>query len=262
MSFRVLVAEDENMIRRGIICSLDWVKLGCGPVDGACNGREALERIQSGLYDIVLMDINMPLMSGLDVLEQTYQEYGYVAVLITGYSDFAYAKRAMHYGVLDYLLKPVDIDELYRTVEHACAERARRLDYSRLREERQQRLGEIKVLLPERTDAGSETVNRMIAYIEAHYGEKITLPMLSQQLFYSESFMTRRFKSETGMNFADYLSRYRIQRALAMMQLPNVRLSDVAAACGFGDYKYFNQVFKKYMGCSAKDYLREARGEA
>lgn len=262
MSYRVLIAEDESMIRRGMVCSVDWVKLGCGPVDEASNGREALERIQSGAYDIVLMDINMPLMNGLDVLEQTYRSYPYAAILITGYSDFAYAKRALRYGVLDYLLKPVDIDELQKTVEHACAERARRLDYSRLCEDEQRRSAQGIQLLPEQQDADSAAIQQMIAYIEEHYSEKITLPMLAQELFYSESFMTRHFKSKVGMNFADYLNRYRIQQALSMMQSAGVRLSEIAAACGFGDYKYFNQVFKKYVGCSAKDYIKEVHGDA
>lgn len=257
MGFRVLVAEDEDFIRRGIVYSLNWHKLGCGQVEEARNGMEALEKIQSGRFDLVLMDINMPMLSGLDVLERTFQEFGYVAVLITGYSDFEYAKRAIHYGSVDYLLKPVDIGELEAAVEKACAERKRRLAYAQLQEGALSRQGQIPPLVPARSREGSEVVDQIIRYIEQNYPRKITLSMLSRELFYSESFMTRRFKEEMGLNFADYLNRYRIQCALAMLRESRARLSDISAACGFSDYKYFNIVFKKYVGCSAKQFIKE-----
>lgn len=254
MSYRVLVAEDEDIIRRGIVCSVDWHSLGCGPVEEAGNGREALERIRTGVFDVVLLDINMPVVNGLDVLEQSCREFGYAAVLLTGYSDFDFAQRALRYGTVDYLLKPVDIPELEEAVRKACAQRARRLTYARL----QAGGGEApRVLVPAREEDGSEVVGKIVSYIEAHYGEKITLAMLSQEFFYSESFMTRRFKAELGVNFADYLNRYRIQRALSMLRAGNARLSDISTACGFSDYKYFNIVFKKYVGCPAKRFIKE-----
>ena len=257
MSYRVLVAEDEEFIRRGIVYSLNWHKLGCGPVEEASNGLEALEKIQSGRFDLVLMDINMPMLSGLDVLEQTCQEFGYVAILITGYSDFEYAKRAIHYGSADYLLKPVDLDELEAAVAKACGERRRRLAYAQLQKDSGGAGRSLPTLLPERDGESSAVVEQIIRYIEENYGQKITLAMLSRELFYSESFMTRRFKEETGLNFADYLNRYRIQCALEMLRRSRARLSDISAACGFSDYKYFNIVFKKYVGCSAKAFLKE-----
>lgn len=255
MSFRVLVAEDEDFIRRGIIYSLNWHKLGCGQVEEARNGLEALEKIQSGQFDLVLMDINMPMLNGLDVLERTCQEFGYVAVLITGYSDFEYAKRAIHCGSVDYLLKPVDIGELEAAVEKACAERKRRQAYAQLQQGTVSR--QVPTLVPARSREGSEVVEQIIRYIEQNYPRKITLSMLSRELFYSESFMTRRFKEEMGLNFADYLNRYRIQCALAMLRESRARLSDISTACGFSDYKYFNIVFKKYVGCSAKQFIKE-----
>lgn len=261
MCYKVLVVEDEDIIRRGIICSINWHRLGCGSVEEARNGQEALAYVETGAFDIVLMDINIPILNGLDVLERSYQEFGYVAILITGYSDFDFAQRALRYGSVDYLLKPVDIPELERAIEKACAERARRLSYSKLSEGSLLPMqGKVPELVPSRIEEGGGVVDRMLAYIEAHFSQKITLSMLSKELFYSESFMTRRFKAEMGCNFADYLSRYRIQCAIAMLRQENIRLSDISTACGFSDYKYFNTVFKKYVGCSAKRFIREMIG--
>lgn len=265
MSYRVLVVEDEDIIRRGIVCSIDWHHMGCGQIEEASNGQEALERIQTGAYDLVLMDINMPLLGGLEVLEQTCQEYGYAAIIITGYSDFDYAKRALKYGAVEYVLKPIDIPELTRAIEKACAERERRLAYQKLKEgllvppDPVHLLTPVAALPAEEAEDG-EVVARMLDYIEKNVGKKITLSILSQELFYSESFMTRRFKSEMGMNFTDYLNRYRIQCALLMLRQKRGRLSDIAAACGFSDYKYFNSVFKKYVGCSAKQFMQKMNG--
>ena len=259
MPYQILVVEDEDIIRKGIICSVDWYRIGCGPVMEARNGKEALELIRTGAFDIVLMDVNMPLMSGLDTLEQTYREFNYVPILLTGYSDFDFARRALSYGAVSYLLKPVDIDELVLVLEKAKKERDRRRAYTHYQNSVQARLDQPN-LLPEtfRDKDTDDIINKMFLYIDQKYDQKITLPMLSLELFYSETAMIRSFKKATGLNFTEYLSRYRIQRAITMLQAgEGAKISDIASACGFSDYKYFNTIFKKYIGCSAKEYMKQ-----
>ncbi|MDD3165018.1 MAG: response regulator [Oscillospiraceae bacterium] len=257
MSYRVLVAEDEDMIRRGILCSVDWNALGCSPVCEARTGQEALEAIREGAFDIVLMDINMPIMNGLDVLELSHAQYHYVPILITGYPNFDFAQRALRYGCADYLLKPVDLDELRRALTKACAERGRRALLSQL--EQPAEPAQTALLPPQREEAHSPVVDKMLAYIQENYAKKITLAKLSQELFYSESFMTHLFKQEMQVNFADYLNRYRIYCAIRLIRQGKRKLSELPAACGFVDYKYFNTVFKRYLGCSAKEYAADAK---
>ena len=114
--FKVLIAEDEPLIRKGIIYCTDWARLNCGIPLEASNGEEAAEMIRQHRPDIVLLDVNMPLMDGLDALFQTRGLYFFVPIVVTGYSDFDYAKRAMYSGVQRYLLKPVVASELEEAI--------------------------------------------------------------------------------------------------------------------------------------------------
>lgn len=111
--YHVLVADDESIIREGIKCLLDWEKIGYTIVGEAANGDQALERIQTGKPDVVLIDIRMPGLSGLDVIRLS-RKSGYKGkiIILSGYSDFKYAQEAIRYGVQYYLTKPIDEDEL------------------------------------------------------------------------------------------------------------------------------------------------------
>ena len=110
--FKVLIIEDEDIIREGLKFSLDWGKENCQIVGEAANGVEALEKITKLKPDILLLDLNMPLKNGLMVLKESYQTALYSTIIISGYDDFEKAKEAIKYGVTEYLLKPVDHEEL------------------------------------------------------------------------------------------------------------------------------------------------------
>jgi len=263
MSDAVLVVEDEDIIRRGIICSVDWYSLGCGPISEAQNGQEALELIQTGEFDIVIMDINIPIIGGLEVLEQTYDKFGYVPILLTGYSDFNFARRALGCGAVEYLLKPVDIDELVKSIRKAKAERDRRRTYDHYQKGELSFQGTVPNLIDTGTSHGeiSDVVKKMLDYVEKNFSQKITLADMSQKLFYSETFMIRSFKKDMGINFSEYLNRYRIQCAINMLRTTDMRVTDICAACGFNSYKYFNMVFKKLVGCSAQNFMKKINGK-
>lgn len=256
MSYRVLVAEDETIIRKGLICSIDWQKLDCYEVWEAEDGQEAIEQIKRLCPDIVIMDINMPIMSGLKVLEETFNEYGYAPIIITGYSDFEYAKEAMKFGVQDYLLKPLDLEELIQAINKGKVDRRRRLAYTELKKQESE-LRNINILDMLKEDSIQDaTIKKLLAYVQENYDKKITMGDLSMYLNYSETFLIRKFKSELKMNFSKYLNRFRIQKAIGMMKNTDKNMYNIASDCGFNEYKYFNIVFKKNIGCSPKEFMR------
>lgn len=117
--FKVLIAEDEPLIRKGLIYCTDWARLDCGIPMEASDGAEAVKIIHESHPDIVLLDVNMPFMDGLDALLQTRDLYYFVPIVVTGYSSFDYAKRAMYSGVQRYLLKPVAPAELEEAIRFA-----------------------------------------------------------------------------------------------------------------------------------------------
>lgn len=117
MKIRVMIVEDEPMIRQGIICILPWEDMGCEVAAWAENGVEGLKKAEECRPHLVISDIRMPKMDGLTMTEQLKKSNPDVRIiLLTGFQEFDYAKRAIRYGVSEYILKPIDQDELIRVV--------------------------------------------------------------------------------------------------------------------------------------------------
>ena len=114
----VFIADDELIIRQGIKCIIDWEQLGFEIIGEASNGEDALNFILNKHPDLVLMDIRMPKMLGLDVVEAARNKgFNGKVIILSGYTDFKYAQAAIKNGVDYYLTKPIDEDELYETVD-------------------------------------------------------------------------------------------------------------------------------------------------
>ncbi len=115
----ILIVDDEPKIRKGLRHVVDWWEHGIKIVGSAANGSEALEIIKNpdNKVDIVITDIEMPIMDGIQLSKEIKNSFpGIKIIILSGYDNFEYAKNAMKYGVTDYLLKPVDEDELLNTV--------------------------------------------------------------------------------------------------------------------------------------------------
>lgn len=255
MGYKMLIIEDEVMIRKGLARFEDWKSRGITEVREAANGAEGIACIREFHPDIVITDINMPIKNGLEVIEETMVEYKYVPIIISGFSDFEYAQKAIEYGVTAYLLKPIDIDKLLEAVEKAKEE----LHKQSLLEDYQTSCSDFinsRFFPDEKQQEYGPIVSRMLDYIHEHYGEKITLGIIADHLHYSENFILRRFKEEVKVNFSEYLSQYRISRAMDLMRTTKDPLSEIAVRCGFSEYKYFRIVFTRYVGCTPKDFLK------
>ena len=214
--YRVLLVEDEEIIRKGIRYSVPWEECGCSVVGEAENGAAGEEKIAELQPDIVITDITMPVKSGLEMIADTREKFNYIAIILTGYSEFEYAQQAIRNGVSDYVLKPLDMDEMRTALEKAV------------------RLAGNNQYLQQREDE--------------------TLAALQEQFHYSERYINQKFQKELGTTVIDYLNRCRIQNALELIRKGKLPISQIGWECGIGEYKYFNHVFKKYIGCSVREY--------
>lgn len=255
MGYKLLIIEDEVMIRKGLTCFVDWKALGITEIREAANGAEGIAAIKEFHPDIVITDICMPILTGLDIIEQTMVEHKYIPIIISGYSDFEYAQRAIQYGVTAFLLKPINKEKLIEAVEKAKGE----LHKQSLLEDYETACKDFitaDFALNKPQEQYGHIVQDMLDFVHEHYSEKITLGIIAMHLHYSENFILRKFKEEVQVNFSEYLSRYRINKAMDMMRSTEQPLSDIAIACGFSEYKYFRNVFARYVGCTPKDFLR------
>ena len=116
--FNVQIVDDEPIIRKGIEKMLNWNALGFEIVCMAQNGKQALEQLEVEQVDIIITDIEMPIMNGLDFIKEVREQEANVGlnsrevVVLTAYEDFEYARTAIKYGIAEYILKPVDIEEM------------------------------------------------------------------------------------------------------------------------------------------------------
>lgn len=242
--YKILVIEDEDIIRKSIVLSIDYSKLGCTIVAEANNGKVGKELIIKHNPQIIILDINMPIVDGITLLEDT-MEFDYVPIIISGYDSFEYAKKTMKYGATDYLLKPIDMNELKDSIKNAINIFEMRISYNNSK----------KPTLIKKMDAvPSDLSAQIMDYIVKNYSAKISLKDLCNKLCYSESLLNQKFKNDFGYTFNEYLNRYRITKSIELLNTHRYTIYEISSLTGFMDPRYFSKVFKKYLGVLPSQY--------
>ena len=242
--YKVLVVEDEEIIRRGLIRSVDWNKHGLELMGEASNGKEALSLIAKTFPDIIILDINMPVMDGIELLERL-PSHTYSIIILSGHSEFEYAQQAIKHGVVDYLLKPVDQSKLLGSLEKA----KRNVEYMN----NVSFLEDDKYRVLEKVDkVESITLTKVLKYIEENYSHRITLEDLEALTDKSSTSINSRFQLHLNTTFNEYLTQYRMQKAVDLIKEHKHHMYEISEMVGYSDYKYFNQVFNKVLGVPPK----------
>lgn len=246
---KVLVVEDEEMIRKGIVLAVDWAALDCVVVGEAANGLQALEAVERYAPSLIITDLKMPVMDGLEMLRQLRERGNNAFVIIlTAYDSFAYAQTALRLGAVDFLLKPFHDGEL----EQAVTRLKQRMDRVGQGGEK----GPAPLPLPElKKGDKSKYVLEAMAYIGEHYHEpNIGVAAIAQHLGLSEGHLSHTFKKETDYTLLNYLTRYRIHRAMELLRDCRLKVYEVAEQVGYRDIAYFSATFKKLVGMSPSEY--------
>lgn len=238
--YTVIVVEDEKLIAKNIIKNIERVGLGFEVIATAPNGEEGWRLIQERQPDVVFTDIRMPVVDGLELIQRIREKYDFIScVMVSGYADFAYAQVAMRYSVVDYLLKPINLEEL-RSVLIKIEQK--------LRVERDRLLGSGKY---RRTE---EIVNLVIEYIHQHYMHVIDLGKLASDFGFSISYLTKIFTNQTGVPPTKYIKEYRIGLAKQLLRNEKLPISEVGASVGYPDQFHFSKIFKQVTGMSPTEY--------
>ena len=255
--YKVLIVEDEEMIRKGLYYTYDWISKDCIVVGEAKNGKEGLEKIKELNPDIVLVDINMPIMNGITMLEESVGKYLYSAIIISGYDEFDYAKSAIKLGVSEYLLKPIDENQLFGAIDRAKEQIKLKKKYEIVKDKLED-IGEVEVLRLDFVNEdfkGSKHVMDMIEYVEKNYKKKINLKDMVELTGMSDTYLNQKFKEETSYTFNDFLNRYRIQKSINILKRGDEKIYTIASDVGFSNYRYFISVFKKYTNLTPSEFV-------
>ena len=238
---RIVVVEDEDLVRQGIVHAVDWESIGCRVVGEAPNGLAGLALIREKKPDLIVADIKMPVMDGIDMV-RSLREEGIASrvIFLTAYSDFSFAQHAVKLGAADYLLKPFRDGELEAAVKQALE------------------ASPVPPPSAEQDVKYSRYVTEAMKYIDTHYGEDIGLGTVADYLGLSESRLSHLFKDETGQSPGSYLIQTRIRAAMEMLKDCRSKVYEVAEQTGFRDIAHFSSTFKKIVGVSPSDYQRSA----
>lgn len=239
---RVLLVDDEIMIREGFKRLFDWDAHDCEVVGEAADGMEALAQIDNLHPNIVIMDINIPIINGLKVINLSRIKHPEIAfVIVSGYDDFSYCREALRLQITDYILKPVNYEEFGSCIDNLkislFEQRVSDETESESREER--------------------TISGITRYLQEHLAEDLSLAVLSEEFHLNAQYISQLFKNEIGVNFLAYLTNIRMERAKKLLLTTSLSVAVVAEQSGYGDYRVFTKVFKKNEGKTPSQYRRD-----
>ncbi|MNB83499.1 putative response regulatory protein [compost metagenome] len=281
---KAYLADDERYIRTGITQLVPWNELGLTLTGVGADGQSAYEDIVVQQPDIVITDIKMPYIDGIELIRRISAELKHTRfIVLSGHAEFELAAHAMRYGVKHYLLKPCDereitaiLQQLIREIREERADREELAGDATLRTqlmkvrsvEEMQRL--VRSRWPEleaengqkEAEFGPQRlVAQMKLIIEENLGEsELSLQWLSQHhLYLHPEYLGKLFRKHTGERFTSYLTARRMERAKELIRsFPDMKMYEVAARVGFGtDQQYFGNVFKKSVRMTPMEYKKQ-----
>ena len=238
--YKLLIADDEQDIREGLQRFFPWQSIGFEVVGLVCNGQEAHEFIRENAVDVVLCDIVMPLMNGLELAKKLYEEQNRVhVVFLSAHTDFQYAKQALEYGVKSYVLKVMNSNELIDTFMRVRAE----LDRTHCN-----RLG-----VSDELSYNDRIVAQIKQYLSERY-QRASLVELSGILHMNADYLSKFFKKYAGLNFSEYLTQVRMQKAAELLRDPMNKAGEISELVSYSNQCNFTRAFKTYYGKSPREY--------
>lgn len=241
MSYKVLLVEDEKITLEELKISIPWSDLSIEIAGTAENGIDGEKLIKELSPDIVITDIQLPGQDGLTMISHCPDVF---AIILSGHTDFIYAKQAIQLGVINYMEKPIDNGELIASIRKAID----RIENGKDRKD------EDKELFTLPREVSNHIINMSIQFIKEHYSQNIGLLDVAEYTRTSENHLSTLFKEEAGINFLQYLNSYRLNKASKLLKDTNLNISEVAESCGFPTPSYFTKIFRRYTGLSPREF--------
>lgn len=237
--YQLLVVDDEVWMRKGLQNLIGHAGLGFAVKATASDGQEALALLEKVSIDAVLTDIRMAGMDGLELIKNMRErQWNQPVAVITGYNEFEYARTAFRLGAVDYLLKPINKQELSEVLRHihGLLELRKAAGQTPVRQQLQQ------------STQGIELIATLVQVINCDYDKDLSISLLADQAGFNASYVSRLFKLETGKGFVQYLTEIRIQKAKDLLRSTRMNVSEIAKKVGFWDERHFSRLFKRELG--------------
>jgi len=228
--YNLLLVDDEASTREALSSYFPWEDLGFHIAGQANNGKEALEFLQHTKVEVVLTDIQMPIMNGIELAKTLYDQNSDIhVVFISSYREFEYAQKALELKVRNYILKPAK--------------------YHVLQEVFQRLYTELSSSNTEEAKAPSEhlIIQKIKDYVKLNY-KTATLEEVATYVYLNPNYASQLFKKKTDTNFSDYLIKIKMQEALKLLKTNQFKTYEISEMVGYANPKNFTRTFKSFYG--------------
>lgn len=240
-----MVVEDQYHFRKGLVKMIQESEHNWQVISEASNGIDALKLLEVHKPDLVLTDIRMPAMDGIEFVTQIRRMHpDMIVVILTGYKQFEYAQAAVKLGVMDFLVKPCTEEDVRAMLDMA----SERFQASQSKETKEED--------PQPAIKLDGAIGKAISYIEMHYADDCRMTEVAGHVRLNPSYFSMLFKKETGESFTGYVTRYRMEKAMQLLRTTDMKVFEIASVTGFGEPNYFTNVFRQHYNLSPKEWRR------
>lgn len=232
--YKTLIVDDERSVHQAICSLVDWDALRLERPESAYDGAEALARMAALRPGIAFVDINMPRMNGLDFLSRATECWPETRfIVVSGYDSFDFARAAIRLNAVDYLLKPIDSDELAAALRKALSGLPAQ---------------------PQEARTPGEIAGEIRRYIDGNLRGGINVDALAERFHFSREYIERIFRAQHGCAVYEYIQQERMKQAAELLKNPRLSLQAIAEHLGFSNANYFSKAFRRFHHCSPSEY--------
>lgn len=246
--YNVLICDDDTAVIELLVKRIDWKAYNMQIAGVASNGVIGLDIFEKKKIDIVLADIKMPVLNGLDMAAKMREKDKHIKIIfLTSSDDVKHAIKALTIKAEGYILKPFTLNDITNILRNTK---------SILDSDGQQSTAEEADGDREREAMLVEVINK---YIDEHIGEKITVNSISEHIGYSPNHTGQIYKMHTGKFINERIVEVKMKLAVQMLDVPVNSVPEIAERLGYNDYTYFLRQFKQYYGITPKAYRSNKR---
>lgn len=243
---KILIADDESIERRYLADLFGKHADQFQVVGEAKNGKEIVALAVQLKPDIIIMDINMPLLNGLDSARAIKRQFPDMLILLnTAYAEFEFARRAVDYDLDAYLLKPAEEMQILTTIQNCLRKRKAR---NKIPSEH------VKKLAGTHSNTSQDAVATVKDYVDEHFHMPLNLQSLADSVHFTPSYLSRLFHQTMGVTLKTYITLKRMENAKYLLENSEMSIQEISANCGFSNVSHFNRVFKQQTGLSPLEF--------
>ena len=232
---KILIADDEQYVRLELKALLDEL-IPRAEIDEVENGSRLRDSLNRHEYHMAFIDIKMPGPSGLDVLQQfTEKKTQTVFIILSGYSDFEYARKALSLGISEYMLKPVSKEELAPILKKI--------------------IPSLQVYEEDSNNVNNKLIQDAEKLIFKRYKEQIGVAQIAEELNVSPNYLSSQFKKYKNQTLTSYITDLRLKTAREMLLLPGANVKSISESLGYQSSRHFAHLFRDKYNCSPSDFM-------